>query len=659
MPIALPTIPASASGVSKQRSAPNSSCRPAVARNTPAEPAHVLAQHHHARVAPHLEPQAVVDRLNDVHLWHVSDRPNTVTRGSSQVEAAARGFTAAPPVGPRLFGHADAALHDVSSAARWPTHPGTSGVEWKPTAGRCVVALKFAAARVDSSLKDPGVKTTKPSTPGTRVISVGGGKGGVGKSLVSTNLAVTIAQAGHEVVLCDLDLGAANLHLMLGLTHPRPGIATLLSGEGELEDALTADLDSPAAAAGGRRRHGRGRQHQPRPEAADHPQAAGVERGLRGDRRRRRRRLQRARLLRARSAADHRRHAAGDVDARRLRLLEGRRAADAAPPLVAQPAGRPAGAGAGQQGGRQGQGPAAADPRARRRLRRQGGADPEAVRRLPDRQPGGRSQPGGRAERRLEDGGGLPGHRPAHPGLDPLGPPPGGVGQRAQAADGPADPGRAPRDARLPQHRRHAAGGRRAPEEELLVELVDEGVAAPPPPLDPEAPEVDPTVAAAVSARAARPHRRRFRRAPARPPAIPPAPPLPRPAARPQPVAARPSRRGPRTARPGEAGRLRAPQPQAQARERGEKQKRAMDAEGRRRKITLPGMPYPRRSRASAAASARAAPLSAGGRRPGACPARGCGGCVPADRCRGSPRRRGSGPCRRSSGPAAIATWPP
>ena len=77
------------------------------------------------------------------------------------------------------------------------------------------------------------MENTKPSTAGTRIISVGGGKGGVGKSLVSTNLAVTIAQAGHEVVLCDLDLGAANLHLMLGLTHPRPGITTLLSGDGE------------------------------------------------------------------------------------------------------------------------------------------------------------------------------------------------------------------------------------------------------------------------------------------------------------------------------------------------------------------------------------------------------------------------------------------
>jgi flagellar biosynthesis protein FlhG len=71
------------------------------------------------------------------------------------------------------------------------------------------------------------------------VISIGGGKGGVGKSLVATNLAVAIAQTGREVVLCDLDLGAANLHLMLGATQARAGIQALLSPAGELEEALT------------------------------------------------------------------------------------------------------------------------------------------------------------------------------------------------------------------------------------------------------------------------------------------------------------------------------------------------------------------------------------------------------------------------------------
>lgn len=50
-----------------------------------------------------------------------------------------------------------------------------------------------------------------------RIISVGGGKGGVGKSLVAANLAVAFAQSGRSVVLVDADLGAPNLHTLLGI----------------------------------------------------------------------------------------------------------------------------------------------------------------------------------------------------------------------------------------------------------------------------------------------------------------------------------------------------------------------------------------------------------------------------------------------------------
>ena len=71
------------------------------------------------------------------------------------------------------------------------------------------------------------------------MISIGGGKGGVGKSLIATNLAVAIAQTGREVVLCDLDLGAANLHLMLGAIQSKAGISALLSPDATLADALT------------------------------------------------------------------------------------------------------------------------------------------------------------------------------------------------------------------------------------------------------------------------------------------------------------------------------------------------------------------------------------------------------------------------------------
>jgi len=62
-----------------------------------------------------------------------------------------------------------------------------------------------------------------------RIIPVASGKGGVGKSLVSANLGVAFAQAGQRVVLADLDLGASNLHLVLGHHAPQMGIGTFLN----------------------------------------------------------------------------------------------------------------------------------------------------------------------------------------------------------------------------------------------------------------------------------------------------------------------------------------------------------------------------------------------------------------------------------------------
>ena len=62
-----------------------------------------------------------------------------------------------------------------------------------------------------------------------RIIPVASGKGGVGKSLLAANLGVAFAQAGQRVVLADLDLGASNLHLVLGYQSPKSGIGTFLN----------------------------------------------------------------------------------------------------------------------------------------------------------------------------------------------------------------------------------------------------------------------------------------------------------------------------------------------------------------------------------------------------------------------------------------------
>jgi flagellar biosynthesis protein FlhG len=62
-----------------------------------------------------------------------------------------------------------------------------------------------------------------------RIIPIASGKGGVGKSLLAANLGVAFAQAGQRVILADLDLGASNLHLVLGHQSPKTGIGLWLN----------------------------------------------------------------------------------------------------------------------------------------------------------------------------------------------------------------------------------------------------------------------------------------------------------------------------------------------------------------------------------------------------------------------------------------------
>ncbi len=70
------------------------------------------------------------------------------------------------------------------------------------------------------------------------IISVGGGKGGVGKSVVAANMAVAMAEEGHDVVVVDADLGGANQHTLFGVTKPGPTLQTFLEhGVESLEDA--------------------------------------------------------------------------------------------------------------------------------------------------------------------------------------------------------------------------------------------------------------------------------------------------------------------------------------------------------------------------------------------------------------------------------------
>jgi flagellar biosynthesis protein FlhG len=74
---------------------------------------------------------------------------------------------------------------------------------------------------------------TKP----VQVIAVSGGKGGVGKTNVSVNLAVALAEIGKKVMVLDADLGLANIDVVLGL-HPKYDLSHVLRGEKDLEEII-------------------------------------------------------------------------------------------------------------------------------------------------------------------------------------------------------------------------------------------------------------------------------------------------------------------------------------------------------------------------------------------------------------------------------------
>lgn len=75
-----------------------------------------------------------------------------------------------------------------------------------------------------------------------RTIAVTSGKGGVGKTCLTVNLAIALARCGLRVAVVDADLGLANVDTMLGL-QPRVTLRDVVRGSASLDDVL---LDGPA-----------------------------------------------------------------------------------------------------------------------------------------------------------------------------------------------------------------------------------------------------------------------------------------------------------------------------------------------------------------------------------------------------------------------------
>lgn len=84
----------------------------------------------------------------------------------------------------------------------------------------------------------------------SRVITVTSGKGGVGKSTLTVNLAIQMARMGKRVIILDADFGLANIEVMLGI-RPQYNLADLMFRGRELKDIITEGPEGIGFISGG------------------------------------------------------------------------------------------------------------------------------------------------------------------------------------------------------------------------------------------------------------------------------------------------------------------------------------------------------------------------------------------------------------------------
>lgn len=88
-----------------------------------------------------------------------------------------------------------------------------------------------------SSDREPTPADGSQPGPRARILAVTSGKGGVGKTFVSANLAAALAKRGHKVLVLDADLGLANLDVVLNL-YPKITLHDVFTGKAKLEEAI-------------------------------------------------------------------------------------------------------------------------------------------------------------------------------------------------------------------------------------------------------------------------------------------------------------------------------------------------------------------------------------------------------------------------------------
>ncbi|MEM1448455.1 MAG: AAA family ATPase [Planctomycetota bacterium] len=188
------------------------------------------------QAAQDAERRAALDRLGAPETKHNGGPPErpapaarTVTRtvnpdGTVDVDVR----PAVQPGGEPDARRTEARTRTVAAPAPAPAQAPTRGPE---------VAAPDRAAPFDRPpAQAPASGVAAPSTT-ARVVCIASGKGGTGKSVLATNLAILRAKQGERVLLVDFDAGLANAHLLLGLAPPYD-VGHVMEGEVSARNAL-------------------------------------------------------------------------------------------------------------------------------------------------------------------------------------------------------------------------------------------------------------------------------------------------------------------------------------------------------------------------------------------------------------------------------------
>lgn len=97
----------------------------------------------------------------------------------------------------------------------------------------------FAEGKTVSDIRQVLIRQAQPSDANLRIFAVTSGKGGVGKTTVSLNLAIALASRGQRTLLIDADMGLGNVHVLAGI-QPHGTILDVVEQRASIADILSA-----------------------------------------------------------------------------------------------------------------------------------------------------------------------------------------------------------------------------------------------------------------------------------------------------------------------------------------------------------------------------------------------------------------------------------